>query len=87
MGTISGFDDQPYPQTSNTAVVGLSRVQLFTGESVDGGLGRTYQTDPGGSVIVESGPIRGSSREVRGHARVVREDGRATHDLVFDIRY
>jgi hypothetical protein len=82
---VSGLDDQSYPQSSPTAVLGESRIMLFTGEAVDGGISGAYSSNaPSASVVVESGPVHGSSRAIKGHAHVVREDGKS-HDVTYSL--
>lgn len=82
---VSGLDDQSYPQSSPTAILGEGRIMLFTNEAVDGGIGGTYSSNaPSASVVVTSGPVHGSARAIKGHAHVIREDGKA-HDVTYSL--
>lgn len=86
---VSGFDDHRYPQSSPTAILGEDRILLFTNESfdgLDGGLDGTYTSNATeASVVVESGPVNGEARAIKGHAHLIGPNGTSTHDITYEI--
>lgn len=83
---VSGIDNAPYPQTSLKDKLGISSVQLFTGEDpsgTDAGTDGTYLNDPDGSVTITSGPNEGFAGTVRGEAHV--RSGARAHDVTFEM--